>query len=177
MRMVEAGYAPDILVGIRSGGFCVARVMAECATVPVELLALNCGWGGMQARKRAAARILPHLPRRVSDMLRAVAHRLLTTWRRTARARPRIAASERAAIRAHLAQTGGRARILVVDDAVDTGLTLATVLELLRAAAPPGTEIRSACITVTLADPVMRPDYALYSQVLCRFPWSLDVIA
>lgn len=65
-------------------------------------------------------------------------------------------------------------RLLVVDDAVDSGVTLATVLNVLRALCPAGTEIRSAVVTVTLDGPLIQPDFALHRGILCRFPWSFD---
>jgi hypoxanthine phosphoribosyltransferase len=65
-------------------------------------------------------------------------------------------------------------RVLVVDDAVDSGVTLATVLRLLRETSPADTELRSAVVTVTLAQPLAEPDFVLYRGVLCRFPWSFD---
>jgi hypothetical protein len=57
---------------------------------------------------------------------------------------------------------------------VDSGATLATVIELLRSMCPSGTEIRSAVITVTLDSPRVMPDFVLHHRVLCRFPWSFD---
>ena len=65
-------------------------------------------------------------------------------------------------------------RILVVDDAVDSGATLDGVLRALRAAAPQA-EIRSAAVTVTTARPLAAPDYAVFNNfTLIRFPWSMD---
>ena len=52
----------------------------------------------------------------------------------------------------------------------------AAVLRTLREVCPPATELRAAAITVTLDDPVVEPDYALYRGVLCRFPWSFDAV-
>jgi hypoxanthine phosphoribosyltransferase len=63
---------------------------------------------------------------------------------------------------------------LVIDDAVDSGATLATALQVLRDVCPPGTEMRSAAITQTLDRPMVRPDYVLHRGTLCRFPGSFD---
>lgn len=68
----------------------------------------------------------------------------------------------------------GSGRILVVDDAVDSGATLDGVLRALRGAAPKA-DIRSAAVTVTTAHPLARPDYAVFNNfTLIRFPWSMD---
>jgi hypoxanthine phosphoribosyltransferase len=65
-------------------------------------------------------------------------------------------------------------RLLLVDDAVDSGVTLAAVMQRLKAACPPGTEIQSAAIVQTTPRPLLAPDHVLYNGALCRFPWSFD---
>jgi hypoxanthine phosphoribosyltransferase len=68
----------------------------------------------------------------------------------------------------------GVCRILVVDDAVDSGRTLEVVLRWLRGRCPDA-EVRSAVLTVTTPRPLLIPDFYLYyPDVLIRFPWSLD---
>jgi hypoxanthine phosphoribosyltransferase len=64
--------------------------------------------------------------------------------------------------------------MLIVDDAVDTGVTLAVVMEALVKRAPAAATIRSAVVTLTTTKPVIAPDYVLIRQKLCRFPWSMD---
>jgi hypoxanthine phosphoribosyltransferase len=72
-----------------------------------------------------------------------------------------------------LREVGPNPSIVVVDDAVDSGATLARVLDAVSQRAP-GAEIRSAVVTVTTPEPWVTPRYTLYSRQLCRFPWSLD---
>jgi hypoxanthine phosphoribosyltransferase len=108
------------------------------------------------------------------DGLRWLEHRLLTTRRRSQAKIQLIDHAEAAAIGQHLAQGAPAAHVLVVDDAVDSGVTLATVLRVLRENSPSDTQFRSAVITVTLAQPLAEPDFVLYRGVLCRFPWSFD---
>lgn len=68
----------------------------------------------------------------------------------------------------------GAARILVVDDAVDSGATLLGVVNAAKAAVPLA-DVRSAVITQTTTAPMTAPDYTLYNdKTLIRFPWSLD---
>ncbi|MDE7407207.1 MAG: hypothetical protein K2M76_02200, partial [Muribaculaceae bacterium] len=62
----------------------------------------------------------------------------------------------------------------VVDDAVDTGTSLSIALRKLHELCPQA-EIRTAALTVTTPDPVVRPDYTIYNnRTLLRFPWSMD---
>lgn len=66
-------------------------------------------------------------------------------------------------------------RILIVDDAVDSGSTMASVINLLNQEFP-GNIIRTAAITVTTSTSLVEVDYALYREgVLVRFPWSNDM--
>lgn len=65
-------------------------------------------------------------------------------------------------------------KVLIVDDAVDSGHTLKSVYEAVRRHLPDAM-IRTAVITMTMPDPELNPDYALYrDRTLIRFPWSMD---
>jgi hypoxanthine phosphoribosyltransferase len=109
--------------------------------------------------------------------LRRVEHRLFIAPR-THQARPQhIDHGEVDVIAAWITKHPPQVRVLVTDDAVDSGATLATVLRHIHAVCPPGVEVRSAVITQTLEQPMIKPNYALFHNVLCRFPWSFDAVA
>jgi hypoxanthine phosphoribosyltransferase len=176
MHQVLAEFQPDLLVGIRTGGLVVAEAMARASDAQVPVLPLTCRRAGTDAKSRFTLLpiILAALPRAAVDGLRWLEHRLLTTRRRSQAKIQLIDHVEAAAIGEYLAQGSPAARVLVVDDAVDSGVTLATVLRVLRENSPSDTQFRSAVITVTLAQPLAEPDFVLYRGVLCRFPWSFD---
>ena len=83
-------------------------------------------------------------------------------------------AAELAAIAAQVQALGRPPRILIIDDAVDSGATLAATIDHIQAIAGPDAVLRTAAITVTTAAPSIEPNFMLYRYVLCRFPWSLD---
>ena len=176
MRAVLAKYVPDLLVGIRTGGFVVAEAMARSIAPPPPVMPLTCRRAGTTAKSRI--RLLPKLlavlPQPLVDSLRVTEHRLLLPRRKANVKVQHIDHAEAAAIGRYLANRATPARVLVVDDAVDSGVTLATVLRLLSETCPAQTEFRSAVVTVTLEGPLAEPDFALYRGVLCRFPWSFD---
>lgn len=179
MRMVEANYAPTLVVGIRYGGLEVAESMVRAASVPMPVLPVTCRRAATGAKTRVPLlrATLTALPRPALDLLRRIEHRLFIAPR-THQARPQqVDRAEIDAIAAWLANQPLTARILVTDDAVDSGATLATVLRYVRAVCPSGTEFRTAVITQTLEQPIAAPDYALFHNTLCRFPWSFDAIA
>jgi hypoxanthine phosphoribosyltransferase len=179
MQMVEADYAPTLAVGIRTGGFAVAESMVRAASTPLPVLPVTCRRAatGAKARLPLLRSALTALPRPALDLLRRVEHRLFIAPR-TRQARPQqVGHAELDMIAASLAHRPSQSRILVTDDAIDSGATLATVLQLVRAVCPSGTEIRTAVITQTLEQPIATPDYVLFHNTLCRFPWSFDAIA
>ncbi len=176
LRVVAAGYSPTALIGIRTGGLVVAGAMAHASPAPLPVMPLTCQRSGTSTKSRLPflQEVLGVLPRGAVDALRLLEHRLLSPRRKRLAKVPNVDQAEAAAIGAWLSATPGQHRLLVVDDAVDSGITLATVVDLLRKICPAQTEIRSAVITVTLEAPRAEPDYALYRGVLCRFPWSFD---
>lgn len=176
MRLVEADYSPTLLVGIRTGGLLVAESMMRAASSPLAMEAITCRRAatGTKSRVPLLHTVLATLPRPAVDLLRRVEHRMLTERRGRNAALPHIDAAELDVIGRWLAACQGPQRILVADDAVDSGVTLETVLRHLHGICPVDTELRSAAITQTLEQPLIRPDYVLFHGILCRFPWSFD---
>lgn len=176
MRLVEARYAPTLIVGIPTGGLIVARSMVLSASSPLPVLPLTSRRAstGIKSRLPLLRHLLAVVPRPLVDLLRRLEHRLLAAPGARREVHRQINYPEAEAIAARLATSPQRSRVLVTDDAVDSGVTLATVLDLLRQLSPSGTEIRSAAITQTLDKPKVAPDFVLYRNTLCRFPWSFD---
>jgi hypoxanthine phosphoribosyltransferase len=178
MRRVEGDFTPTMVVGIRTGGLTVARAMVRATTTDLPVLPITCQRAATAAKSRLRwlPPLLAALPQPLVDLLRRLEYRLLITWRARKPPTQTIDCAEAAAIAAMLATPTEAPRVLVADDAVDSGVTLMTVLRLLREICPAGTEIRSAAITQTTEHPAVRPDYVLYRGLLCRFPWSFDAV-
>lgn len=169
--MVLEGWGkPDIVIGIRNGGGYVAAEMMWL--FPDSLLGFAVSrrpsTGGKE-RSGMLKRILGIIPRWLLDMMRIVEARYLTRFGDSER---RIGFDIPPEILTAMKVRGKK--ILVVDDAVDSGYTLEKVLSALKEMAPDG-DIRSAVITVTTVDPVVLPDFTVFNnRVLVRFPWSMD---
>jgi hypoxanthine phosphoribosyltransferase len=179
MQRVDADFAPTLLVGIKNGGLVVAETMARFAASrpPVMPLTSRRAATGTKSRLPLLRTMLLALPMSARDLLRRVEHRYFIAPRAQAGRQQYVDQTEANAIRQHLSANSGPERVLVVDDAVDSGVTLGAVLHVLRDIALPGTEMRAAVITQTLDNPTVRPDYALHHGTLCRFPWSFDAAA
>lgn len=65
-------------------------------------------------------------------------------------------------------------KILIIDDAIDSGGTLSAVIHSLKEKNP-RTQTSVAVITETTDSPCIRADYTIYrDRTLIRFPWSND---
>lgn len=176
MQLVVHDEWPDVLIGIRTGGLYVAESMAKAVKFSLPVLSLTCRRKSTAAKNRLGPvkRLIAALPRPIVDRLRVIEHKMQT--RGPSRSRFdnfTFDHGELAILDDWLREAGPNPRILVVDDAVDTGTTLALVLDAVAHRAPEA-DIRSAVITVTTERPWATPRYTLYRRQLCRFPWSLD---
>lgn len=162
----RAGYRPDGIIAIATGGIYVAD---ECGYPGVRRVTLR--RKGTKAKRKLLDRVIKRLPRKVNDALRILESRVLeiTDRRDVGHYAPVSFSAET------LKWLSTRPkRLLVIDDAVDSGHTLLRVVESLRSYLPDAT-ILTAVITTTRRNPVIRPDFTLYSdQTLVRFPWSAD---
>lgn len=175
MQLVNRDGRPDMLIGIPAGGIHVARAMAAAAG-DLPVIPLTCRRPSSRRKQSPLVKkLIAALPRPLLDRLRLLEHALLTRGAAPDATRC-FDARELDALLAAIAAAGTRPSLLVVDDAVDTGATLAAVLKTVARCAPTGATIRSAAITVTTGHPLVSTDYALYREQLCRFPWSLDAI-
>ena len=67
----------------------------------------------------------------------------------------------------------GLKNILVVDDAIDSGETIKQVVEYIKNISYAAI-CRIAVITTTTDSPLISPDYFIYENTVCNFPWSID---
>lgn len=176
MRQVETHFEPTLIVGIRSGGLIVAHSMAHAAQQGLDVLPVTSRRASTAAKERVPfiGSILKRLPRPAVDALRRIEHRWMTAGRAHRSRQQWVDMEEVNQVAQRLQGMLEPRRLLVVDDAVDSGVTFATVMQRLKAVCPPGTEFRSAAITQTMPRPLLVPDYVLYNGALCRFPWSFD---
>ncbi len=166
-EVLDSGYMFDTLVGIARAGVYVAdRFDAGNKFI------ITSQRSGTSAKKGILVSILRVLPAFVNGFLRCVEAKLLEMKDRSRN--PELKKIDiDPLLRQRLAQ-GGR-KVLVVDDAVDSGLSLLSVVEAMKIVSNDN-EIRTAVITVTRKKPMVDPDYALFrDSTLIRFPWAVDV--
>lgn len=162
LRSMTDDFRPDGVIAVPRGGCYVAE--AGWNDLPIFEISLKRPHAGNRALKSLIGHTLARLPLWLRDWLRRMDARHLV--RRTG----------------HMSDTeiivpdlpDNVTKILVVDDAVDSGATLEAVYKQISDAYP-RLEIRSAVITVTADTPVFMPDYYLFhNSTLIRMPWSID---
>ena len=164
------GYRPDCLVGIRKGGAYVSAQIARCFP-GAEHFDVSISRPTTRHKGSAFRALVGGLSRPVQDFMRKVESRV-RTWLHTERRAVRVALLDHDFL-AFLSRHPD-AKVLIVDDAIDSGITMARLLKSLTSQFPKLT-ITTAVITVTTLNPAVQPDYALYrDQTLIRFPWSSD---
>ena len=161
-QAVEAsGYRPDMVLSIVTGGLYVGNGMF--AGTPHLSTILRRPTTSLKTR--LARSIVAALPRAVQNRLR-IAEAEILKRHVVPKALPEV----------HLPFDSGcgARRVLVVDDAVDSGRTLAAVLAAVRQVLPQA-QVRSAVITVTTDTHSAAPDYDLGPDpTLVRLPWSME---
>lgn len=165
-EVVASGYEPDVVVAVERAGVFVAKAMNIG-----DFYTVRCSREGSKTKKGGLGNVLRYLPSFVNVMLRKLEYRLLQWRDKSVNYQPRIVEMS-SKLKTALVQ-GGR-KILIVDDAVDSGRSLRSVVDELEKLNPDN-EIRTAVITVTRPETVCNPDYTLFSnQTLIRFPWAAD---
>lgn len=152
LEALARAFHPDLILAIATGGTYVAREMFK-DTPHTEVV---CQRSTTRGKKQWLFAIIRKLPIFMRDWLRIAEAKFLT--KRATSTVPLISDD-----------ISWAKKILVVDDAVDSGNTMAAVCDLLN-----GKEFATAAITVTTDTPKVQPDFTLY-HTLIRFPWSKDV--
>lgn len=163
-KVVSDGFVPDTVLGIKSGGTKIAAEIFSHMPSGSKLEECTPLRDASEKKKHLLGKVLKYMPLKVLDCLRVIEARSLFSHKR------------RNAIRAvDLPEgIGAGERILVVDDAVDSGATLEAVMAELKQRFP-AAKVKSAALTVTSSRPCIMPDYFLFhDEVLLRFPWSMD---
>lgn len=173
--VLGSAFRPTHLLAIANGGVHVAREMANHIELDDSPMVIP-------ARRRSsewkrgfhATSLLRRLPYFITDRLRVLEAQVLGRLRKpdTSDLFAPLPRDISEVLRSICSTVP--IRLLVVDDAVDSGRTLRRIVNGLRCVQDAGGEMRTAVITVTRTDPLIRPDFRLYRGVICRFPWSYD---
>ena len=157
-KVRESGYVPEHVLYVERAGLFVAYEVAKY---------FDCGISGIYASrsgtsvKSKAKIILRYLPKTVTDVLRNI----------EVRSNIHVIKKDRHVYIERQYPANGK-KILIVDDAIDTGYSLNAVLNFLKNNCHDRRQIKIAVLTTTRSDPKCRADISLFEQVSFAFPWS-----
>ena len=156
---------PELIVGIAHGGEEVVNSLSQYFP-DARVCIVKCR-RPVSRNKKLLSPILRYLPSRINILLRQIEARINTI-------RPDDKRELEKGIDDSLTTLYDMPKVLIVDDAVDSGQTLKTVVnEVIRVW--PKARIWTAALTVTTEHPTIRPNIVLYKEpTLIRFPWSAD---
>ena len=160
-KATDDGFEPDLTVSIPRGGDVMAEIACPKDKHRNIILIRNAKGGKI---KRLFKPLFSKIQRSLNNTLRKVEARYLM-HRSNHMEHVTIVLPE---------ECKTARRILIIDDAVDTGATLKAVFDKIKHANPTA-EVKMAAITVTSVNPIIMPDYCIYNnRTLVRFPWSID---
>lgn len=170
----DSGFRPNAVVGVRRGGSVVCD--AFCRHFPSSRYGLRCDVCKQRAStKRKSGKvsaILKRLPYGMLNIMRMAESALLSLTHRQSSLKP--ASVEIPAELMQILKIQKNPEILIIDDAIDSGLTVCAVIDSLKKVNPDAT-VKVAVITVTTNSPLVNADYFIYNnRTLIRFPWSED---
>ncbi len=157
-RVRAAGFAPELVVYVETGARLFAHELAGVMGLPVVPIWVRRGGHGLKQR---LAPWVVRLPVGVRDGLRWLEE--VSGVQRMTRRRATLPATE---------SLVGR-RVLLLDDAADTGRTIRAARELILAAGVRAENLRSAVIAATMAEGREAVDFYLLDKNH-RMPWSAD---
>jgi len=177
-KMVESDLPSggfDAIIGVMRGGSIVCD--AFCLHFPSSAYRLRTDVmlqrPSTKRKNGVVTRILKKFPIWVLDLMRIAESRMLSLKLTLTKSKhtPAVSLSEGLT---KILKGRKTPRILIIDDAIDSGTTIYAIRQALTALNPEA-DVKVAVITVTTSTPCIQADYALYrNQTLIRFPWSSD---
>jgi len=158
---------PDVVVGILNGGGFVLDEFKKTTKPNIEFTTVKLQRDSTKVIKKRSflQKYLKATPSTLLDGLRRMEHRLNLN-----RKLKEIQSDLEIIIKSKPETVN---TILILDDALDSGITIKSVIQSLHKQFP-NSEIKTAVISWTNPKSIIAPDYYIFKNTLVRFPWSLD---
>ncbi len=174
-KVIDSGYDPNLIVGIPTGGRLVVDEMKRLSKTSNICFISKQRKSTATKQKLGLKKYLPYLPRILNNVLRHLESWLLE--RKFEKKRDELLSEEASLIDLDdetKKMVIDSKKILVVDDAIDSGQTMKVIIETIRQYNPVA-EIKLAVINTTFINPLVKPDYCLFQRQIVRYPWANDV--
>lgn len=173
-EIIKANFSPDLVIGVLTGGGYVGRCLYEgLGTSSAIYKEVKLQRGSTKAKKKLyVERILKHLPYMLLNLMRIAEVEIMELKAKVVKPLRygTLSFDEETEI---LLKQGGK-KVLIVDDCIDTGMTLKIIKDYILKKYGETNIIKIAVITTAHRHPVIRADYSLFNRVLVRFPWAFD---
>ena len=173
-KVLTSSWEPELIIGIRTGGIYVAQPLYEEISQHYESQYNTVSLSRISTQRKKKiniSKILKKLPYFLLDFLRNL-EVLLFEKTKTKQYVPNR--EKEINITPELEeQISSSSKILLVDDAVDTGTTLLAIKNKLLSINPDMT-VKTAVLTITHKTSFIDTDFYIYNRVLLRCPWSED---
>ncbi len=157
-RVRASGFAPDLIVYVETGARLFAHELATVMNLPLAPVWVRRSGQGFKARLAPFARRLPLG---------------LRNWLRRAEEQSGLHRFTRRMAELPVSVHVQGKRVLLIDDASDTGRTIAVARELLRERGLASADIRTAVLAATTPRAQAAVDFFMLDRN-CRMPWSAD---
>lgn len=179
-KIQQSAEKPDAILGIATGGAICAKVLSGTTGLPY----FECSLKRPSTAKKSSSgftRLLRFLPYLITNNLRRFEDYNLAR-RNSTHIRPK---ADKATMRSNYLKAQLNlviselkalecTRLLILDDAVDSGKTLSTVINYLESLGDSQIKLITAAVVQTRRNASAAPDFVLFYETLCRFPWSYD---
>ncbi|WP_171015845.1 phosphoribosyltransferase family protein [Devosia sp. FKR38] len=171
-QVADSGFSPTHIVAIANGGIPIARPFSTVFP-GAEFVVVTKQRAATQLKEQSSGfkQLVQRSPDVVTTFFRRVEHWSRYQERDFARD-PIVLPADDGLIWPVL--EAAPQRIIVVDDAVDTGTSIEFVAASARRRFGPMCDVRTAALTISGVNPQARADYALMEGVNIRFFWSKD---
>lgn len=167
--IVKGGMEPDVIIGVLRGGGYVADILSRhFPTAKRADIKIQRNLSATKGNRliRSAMRYIPPVILNIARMIESYC----TRYRPTPSRDGDLSLPEDLTDYLSYAPR----RVLIVDDAIDSGATMLAAVSSLRERYP-HTDISTAAITVTTPHPAVDADFYIYhNNTLIRFPWAAD---
>ncbi len=158
--IINEGFKPDHILFIERAGLLIGDIVANYLRCEMSGIATKRSGNGVKA---GIKNILRYLPRFITHFLRrAEIHSNIHEVK-----------SERKIVIDYPLPCKKK-KILLIDDAIDTGNSIKAVIDYLINKGYSREQIKIAVITTTGKEVKYKADFSLFNQVICAFPWSYD---
>lgn len=172
---IFADYDPDVIIGVLNGGGYVGRQIVQVSPKETTYVEVKIQRDGTTKKEKGLIhRILQSLPYGVLNILRILESIVLEykSKKNNTKRKGKIKLPENVV---SLLSDGKHKKVLLVDDAIDSGATLLLIKQYLKSKFE-NIDVKIAVITITTKQPLVVADYyRYYNRTLIRFPWSNDI--